>query len=124
VRDRKGRFTTNDFPGALVSGIYKNNNRGQIVGAFVNREKFGGFLLEDGRFTLIDFPWHESHPDHGHQRLRRHGRLPRSRWTNCRTPSRCGQLDEPHGNACRRVGGAAGVILSRAPGRLLSPALG
>jgi hypothetical protein len=34
VRDRKGRFTINDFPGARVSGNYKNNNRGQVVGNY------------------------------------------------------------------------------------------
>jgi hypothetical protein len=34
VRDRKGRFTINDFPGARVGGNYKNNNRGQVVGNY------------------------------------------------------------------------------------------
>jgi hypothetical protein len=62
VRDRKGRFTTNDFPGALVSGNYKNNNRGQVVGNYsvenriVPMRQFRAFLFDDGRYTAVDVP--------------------------------------------------------------------
>jgi uncharacterized membrane protein len=62
VRTR-GRFTSIDVPGAVVSGAFKNNDRGQIVGSYSNetRGRVGvgdahGFLLDDGQFTRIDAP--------------------------------------------------------------------
>jgi uncharacterized membrane protein len=62
VRNR-GRFTSIDVPGAVVTGAFKNNNRGQIVGSYSNetRGRVGvgdahGFLLDDGELTRIDAP--------------------------------------------------------------------
>jgi uncharacterized membrane protein len=62
VRDR-GRFISIDVPGAVATGLYKNNNRGQIVGVYSNesRDRIGtadahGFLLDDGELVRIDAP--------------------------------------------------------------------
>ncbi len=62
VRDLRDRFATHDVPGALVTGAFKNNNRGQVVGAYsvesrrVPIRAYRGYLLEDDKFTPIDAP--------------------------------------------------------------------
>jgi uncharacterized membrane protein len=50
-------------PGALATGAFKNNDRGQIVGMYSNesRDRVGtadahGFLLDDGELERIDAP--------------------------------------------------------------------
>jgi uncharacterized membrane protein len=62
VRDRRG-FSSYDVPGALATGAFKNNDRGQLVGVYSNesRDRVGtadahGFLLDDGELTRIDAP--------------------------------------------------------------------
>jgi hypothetical protein len=59
----KGRFTSIDVPGALVTAAFKNNDRGQVVGSYSNeaRARIGvadahGFVLSKGRLTRIDAP--------------------------------------------------------------------
>jgi probable HAF family extracellular repeat protein len=52
-----GAFTPIDFPGALGTVAFGINDRGHIVGSFVdNRGAVHGFLLDDGVFTHIDVP--------------------------------------------------------------------
>ena len=63
----KGVFTTIDHPDAVgetaATGI---NNRGQIVGAYIDAEgTIHGFLLDDGVFTPIDHPDAASGPAAG-----------------------------------------------------------
>jgi uncharacterized membrane protein len=60
--DKKGVFTTFAFPGAVLTTIFRINNRGQMVGTYVDASGATpggfthGFLLEDGVFTTIDVP--------------------------------------------------------------------
>jgi len=50
-------FSTIDFPGALSTGAIGINDRGQIVGSYVDSSgQFHGFLLARGNFSTIDFP--------------------------------------------------------------------
>ena len=64
LRDRAGRFTTIDIPGAKGTGIYRINDRGQIVGRYSQTHANiqdpnaiqRGFLLDHGRLTRIDVP--------------------------------------------------------------------
>src|SRR5260370_6778385 len=50
-------FTTIDFPGAASTLAWAINNRGDIVGSYVNADKSDhGFLLSGGQYTTIDFP--------------------------------------------------------------------
>jgi probable HAF family extracellular repeat protein len=50
-------FTQIDVPGATRTSANSINNRGQIVGGFVDAANVvHGFLLENGVFTQIDFP--------------------------------------------------------------------
>src|SRR4029453_8747496 len=50
-----GVFTTIDGPGASVTVPYRSNNRGQIVGGYVNAAgKSQHFLLDGGVYTKID----------------------------------------------------------------------
>jgi probable HAF family extracellular repeat protein len=50
-RDRL-TFTQIDFPGATTTNPFRINNRGQIVGSFVDAAGvLHGFLLDDGAFT-------------------------------------------------------------------------
>jgi uncharacterized membrane protein len=50
-------FTQIDFPGAVLTGPLGINDRGQIVGVFVDTAGIGrGFLLSDGIFTEITRP--------------------------------------------------------------------
>jgi uncharacterized membrane protein len=62
LREADGSYTRlPDVPGSFQTVAIGINNMGQIVGAYVAPTpdgvgKFGGFLLEDGKFTLIDFP--------------------------------------------------------------------
>ena len=56
--DRKGHgflwdngvVTTIDFPGALATLPLGLNNRGQIVGAYVDAKRRRGFMLSNGTF--------------------------------------------------------------------------
>jgi uncharacterized membrane protein len=58
----QGDYTTFAFPGAVLTAIFRLNNRGQMVGTYVDAGGGtpGGFthglLLEDGVFTTIDVP--------------------------------------------------------------------
>jgi probable HAF family extracellular repeat protein len=62
LRDRKGAFTSFEFPGAKLTIVFDINNHGQMVGTYVDAAGSTpggfthGFLLEDGIFTTIDFP--------------------------------------------------------------------
>jgi uncharacterized membrane protein len=49
-------FTTIDVPGATFTGAGTINNRGQIVGSYIDVSGFHGFLLDKGTFTTIDVP--------------------------------------------------------------------
>lgn len=50
------RFVPVDVPGATQTTAHGINNRGQVVGEFVNAAGQFGFVLEDGRFTAISAP--------------------------------------------------------------------
>jgi uncharacterized membrane protein len=64
LRDRRGRFTTIDVPGAKATQIEKINDLGQMVGSYSTTAnqiqapngKPRGFLLDRGRFIRIDVP--------------------------------------------------------------------
>jgi probable HAF family extracellular repeat protein len=64
LRDRAGRFTTIDIPGAKGTGPYRINDRGQIVGRYSQTQAniqdpnaiHRGFLLDRGKLTRIDVP--------------------------------------------------------------------
>jgi YD repeat-containing protein len=62
LRDADGTYTRlPDPPGSLQTVALGINNKGQIVGAFAvdppnDRPQINGFLLDDGKFTVIDFP--------------------------------------------------------------------
>ncbi|HEV8563244.1 MAG TPA: hypothetical protein VGR06_43565 [Actinophytocola sp.] len=64
LRDRRGRFTTIDVPGALATQPSDMNDRDQIVGTYSTTArqpqapdaKPRGFLLDRGRFIGIDVP--------------------------------------------------------------------
>lgn len=50
-------FTQIDFTGASITGVSGINNRGQMVGFFLDAGSVKhGFLLDDGAFTPIDPP--------------------------------------------------------------------
>ncbi|RPJ59759.1 MAG: hypothetical protein EHM23_12955 [Acidobacteria bacterium] len=49
-------FTSIDIPGAEFVGVTANNNRGQIVGAFLDEAGWHGFLLQNGDVTEINIP--------------------------------------------------------------------
>jgi uncharacterized membrane protein len=57
-----GAYTTFAVPGAVLTTIFRINNRGQMVGTYVDAGGgtpggfTHGFLLEDGVFTTIDVP--------------------------------------------------------------------
>ena len=60
----RGRYTTFDLPGATVTAPYEINNRGQIVGNYVDAEGTQhGFVLRDGTVTTIDHPAAAQAPD-------------------------------------------------------------
>ena len=63
VRDKRGRFTTIDVPGAQGTEPHRSNNRGQIVGLYSddtpivnNSARPRGFLLDRGELTALDVP--------------------------------------------------------------------
>jgi probable HAF family extracellular repeat protein len=59
VLDRfgRGKFTRIDFPGASLTVASGINNRGQVVGGYLDAEgRPHGFLWDKGRFTTIDVP--------------------------------------------------------------------
>jgi probable HAF family extracellular repeat protein len=52
-----GRLTRLDAPGAVVTQAADINERGQVVGAFIDTTGIQhGFLYDDGRYTTIDAP--------------------------------------------------------------------
>jgi hypothetical protein len=59
VRDREGKFTTIDYPGAPETALLEIHDRGQIVGSY--GDDVGGglsrdFVLDHGDYTPIEFP--------------------------------------------------------------------
>lgn len=53
----RGTLTTIDFPGATATLPYAINDRGEIVGWYVDRtEHHHGFILDDGVFATVDVP--------------------------------------------------------------------
>jgi hypothetical protein len=62
VRDRFGRFTTYDVPGAFSTLVSEINDRGQLVGSYFETEEMfqlgykRGFLLDGRRLVRIDVP--------------------------------------------------------------------
>jgi probable HAF family extracellular repeat protein len=63
VRDKRGRFTIVDVPGAQGTEPHRINNRGQIVGLYSddtpivnNSAQPHGFLLDRGELIAIDVP--------------------------------------------------------------------
>jgi probable HAF family extracellular repeat protein len=64
MRDRRGRITKIDVPGARGTAAQKINNRGQIAGVYSDTSPDTqdlnaperGFLLNRGKFTRIDVP--------------------------------------------------------------------
>ena len=93
--DKRG-YKTFQFPGAVITSIYDINNRGQMVGTYVDPAGptsggfTHGFLFEDGVFTTLDFPapgdrdsWRQRpRPDGRHvsRCRRRHAWVPSGRW--------------------------------------------
>ena len=80
VRDKRGRFTTIDVPGAQGTEPHRSNNRGQIVGFYSddtpivnNSARPRGFLLDRGELTAIDCPWRRADVSQRHQRPRSSG---------------------------------------------------
>ena len=80
LRDKRGRFTRIDFPGAAYVTIHGINDRGQIVGVYieggvtpnpdgtVRRGMVHGFLWDRGRFTTTRRPRIERDAALRHQR--------------------------------------------------------
>ena len=57
LRDSSGAFTTIDVPGATVTGFSGINDRGQMIGAYVDANGTPhAFLLDNGVVTIIDVP--------------------------------------------------------------------
>jgi hypothetical protein len=64
LRDRRGRFTTIDMPGAMATQPTDMNDLDQVVGYYSTAARQPqapganprGFLLDRGRFIRIDFP--------------------------------------------------------------------
>ena len=64
LRDKAGRFTTIDIPGAKGTSLYRINDRGQLVGRYSQTHANiqdpnaiqRGFLLDHGKLTRIDVP--------------------------------------------------------------------
>jgi probable HAF family extracellular repeat protein len=73
LRDKRGRISRIDLPGAAGVQVDKVNNRGQIVGAYNQTSPFlpdpnagsRGFVLTRGRLTKIDVPRATSTVAHG-----------------------------------------------------------
>jgi probable HAF family extracellular repeat protein len=71
LRDRRGRITKIDFPGAAGTQIDKINDRGQIIGnysrvaPFLPGEGSRGFVLYRGKVTRIDIPGARLTAPHG-----------------------------------------------------------
>ena len=52
-----GEFTRIEVPGADFTLVHKIDNRGQVVGAYTDRDGVQhGFTLNRGRYRTIDFP--------------------------------------------------------------------
>jgi uncharacterized membrane protein len=58
LRGKRGRFTSIDVPGSLLTGPLKVNDRRQVVGIYVDAADgdLHGFLWDDGDFETIDVP--------------------------------------------------------------------
>jgi uncharacterized membrane protein len=53
----EGEFSTFDFPGAVITQVWRINPQEEIVGRYKGTDGvFHVFLLSDGGFTSIDFP--------------------------------------------------------------------
>jgi YD repeat-containing protein len=53
----KGAYETIAFPGASLTVPYRSNDRGQVVGSYLDAAGAPhGFLLEDGVYTEIETP--------------------------------------------------------------------
>ena len=71
LRNERGRFTTIHVPGAVQTQAFGINNRGQVVGEYLDADgRFHGYLWEKGRFTTIDGPDGAGRIRHRHQRSR------------------------------------------------------
>jgi probable HAF family extracellular repeat protein len=57
LRTKRGRFVDIVYPGSVVTGPLKINDRRQVVGIYADRGgAVHGFLWDDGRFRTIDVP--------------------------------------------------------------------
>ena len=57
LRTKRGRFVDIAFPGSVLSGPLKINDRRQVVGIYVDEAgSVHGFLWDDGQFRTIDVP--------------------------------------------------------------------
>jgi uncharacterized membrane protein len=57
LRTKRGRFVDIVFPGSVLTGPLKLDDRRQVVGIYVDRGgAVHGFLWDDGRFRTIDVP--------------------------------------------------------------------
>jgi probable HAF family extracellular repeat protein len=71
LRERRGRITRIDFPGAAGTQVDKINDRGQIIGnysrvaPFLPGEGSRGFVLYRGKVTRIDVPGARLTAPHG-----------------------------------------------------------
>jgi hypothetical protein len=54
LRTRKGRFVDIKVPNSTVTGPVKLNDRGQVVGLYVDDKGVHGFLWDDGDYRRID----------------------------------------------------------------------
>src|SRR5262249_60746164 len=54
---RADSWTTIDYPGAAATAVWGINERGDMVGFWIDSDfNSHGFLLERGRFTSLDVP--------------------------------------------------------------------
>lgn len=61
LRQEGKDFLIIDFPGALATNPTGINNQGQIVGGYIDADFiWHGFVLIDGIFTTVDYPYHET----------------------------------------------------------------
>jgi probable HAF family extracellular repeat protein len=62
-RDRRGKCTILDFPGANLTEALGVNDGGQVVGDYrdANTGSFHGFLWDAGQFMMIDVPFTGGH---------------------------------------------------------------
>ena len=56
LRDRRGKLTQIDVPGATETRIFGLNNRGDLVGGYVDATGRHGFVFRNGEFITLDYP--------------------------------------------------------------------